>query len=96
MAHRLQLLLPSTDAREAWMANRFLVWMLAVLAVALMLVPLLGMLGMIGAGWTTGGGMVMNGGPMRGMGSVGTVWTLLAIIVVAALVVLVLQQATKV
>ena len=78
------------------MSNRFLVWMLAVLAVALILVPLLGMLGMIGAGWATGGGMMMNGGPMHGMGIVGTVWTLLAIIVVAALVVLVVQQATRV
>jgi uncharacterized membrane protein len=78
------------------MSNRFFVWMLAGLAVALILVPLLGILGMMSAGWMTGGGMLMNGGTMHGMGIVGTVWMLLAVIVVAAIVVLLVQRASKV
>ena len=76
------------------MSNRFFVWTLAGLAVVLVLVPLLGTFGVMSGGWMTGGGM-MGGGMMMGMGVLGTLWMLLAIIVIAALVVLLVREANK-
>jgi uncharacterized membrane protein len=71
------------------MSNRTLVWTLAALAVVLVLVPLVGMLGMVSTGWMMGGGMMM------GMSVAGILWLVLAIIVISALVVMLVRQASR-
>ena len=71
------------------MPNRVLVWTLAVLAVVLVVVPLLGAVGMMSVGWMGGGHMMM------GMSAAGFVWTLLAAIVVIALIVLLISETSR-
>jgi hypothetical protein len=85
---------PVADEAGGVMSNRILLWTLAALAVMLVLVPIVGMLGMINAGGMIGDGTM--GGAMMGMGVFGTLWLLLAIVVIVALVVWLVRPPSKV
>jgi hypothetical protein len=80
------------------MPSRTVVWILAILGIALVVVPLLGMLGMMaccGGAMMDMGGMMRDGRNMMGMTAAGVVWMLAVAGVVVALIVVLVRGLTR-
>ena len=70
------------------MPNRVLIWTLGALVAILIAVPVLGMFGMMGVTWMTDAGLMM------GTFAASTVWFVMGILIVLALVMVLAEDTT--